>query len=68
MVFTSNVFSLKIVQWVLNRYVEEWKRWTVVIIIGLFGYISSSYIWLPFSIQSGMTASVFLLAGYYILY
>lgn len=59
-------FSLIIVQWILNRYVEEWKRWAIVIIIGLFGYISSSYIWLPFSIQSGMTASVFILAGYYV--
>ncbi|MBR2695972.1 MAG: acyltransferase family protein [Parasporobacterium sp.] len=33
-------------------------------LISLFGYISARFIWLPFSIQSGMLAVFFLWAGY----
>ena len=59
-------FAVLIVQWTLNHYSEEWMRWAVVILIALMGYISSRYIWFPFSIQTGMTASIFILIGYYI--
>ena len=64
--FPAMFFALLIIQVVLNMYVERWIRWAVVIIIALMGFISSKFIWMPFSVQSGMTASVFILAGYYI--
>lgn len=57
-------FSLLITQLILNYYTEQWKRWGAAILVALIGYISSRYIWLPFSIQAGMTASIFILAGY----
>lgn len=60
------LFALLIVQWVLNQNMEEWKRCVFICFVALIGYISSRYIWFPFSIQSGMTASIFVLTGHYL--
>ena len=55
------LFALLIVQWVLNQNMEEWKRCVFICFVALIGYI-----WFPFSIQSGMTASIFVLTGHYL--
>lgn len=65
-ILPSMFFAVLIVQWVMNRFSDKWMRWLAVALIALVGYISSRYIWFPFSIQTGMTASVFILTGYYI--
>lgn len=59
-------FAILIVQWVLNQNIKEWKRCAIILFVALLGYISAGYIWLPFSIQAGMTASAFVLTGYYV--
>lgn len=49
-----------IVRAVINRKYS----YIYVAVIGIVGYLSSRYIWLPFSIQNGMVAAVYLYLGY----
>lgn len=48
----------------LSKYATETSNPTVVVlIIAVLGYISSKIVWLPLSIQCGMTATVFVYCG-----
>lgn len=58
-------FAQIIVQWILNQSNSARMHWGMTGCIALVGYISSQFIWLPFSMQSAMTASLFIMAGYY---
>nr|WP_305134739.1 acyltransferase family protein [uncultured Acetatifactor sp.] len=57
-------FSLLIVQGILQSADSIGKRYMLVGISFLAGYITSQYFWLPFSIQAGMTAAFFVMIGY----
>lgn len=48
----------------LTKYAQE-RRYPTLWVMGisLFGYVSSKFIWLPWSIQSAMTATVFMFIG-----
>lgn len=59
-------FAVIIVQTVLYYVESNSKRCLITILFGVVGVISKKFIWIPFSIQSGMLASIFILTGYYI--
>lgn len=58
-------FAILITQWVINKTDDYMKRWMIVLSLVMLGYISSEFIWLPFSILTGMVASGFIMLGYY---
>lgn len=65
--FLPAMFFATIIFQLLLEYMEDDR--TVGILSGaiaLAGYISAKFIWLPFSVQSGMMASFFIWIGYYI--
>lgn len=57
-------FALVIVQFVLNQISDDKIAGICCALIALGGVISARFIWLPFSIQSGMLASFFVWIGY----
>lgn len=62
----ATFFSIIIVQYVLNKFEKHYMRWLAIACIALFAYVSSEFIWFPFSVQSGAFATVLILTGYYI--
>ena len=57
-------FAIIIVQLLLKFCKNDKIRIIISIFIFLLGFISAKFLWLPFSIQSSMTASFFILLGY----
>lgn len=57
-------FGLLFVQLLFQCVKDRRTRGIVAAIIATFGYISAKFIWLPFSIQSGMMAVFFVWLGY----
>ncbi len=49
---------------IMNFALKCKHPWAVILVSAAAGMISVYFVWLPMSIQSGMTASVFLYAGY----
>ena len=65
--FPALFFAIILVQLVLLRWNEKKELAGVILaVFAIMGYISARFIWLPFSIQSGMCAAVFIYAGYMI--
>ena len=62
--FPALFFALLIVQLLLNRTSNSFYMGLLTGGCALIGIISSRFIWLPFSIQSGMMASFFVWLGY----
>jgi len=59
-------FAIVLVQCILNATEKHYLRWIMAISIALIAYISTEFMWLPFSIQSGAFMTSFILLGYYI--
>ncbi len=57
-------FAIIFFQIILNKYDDILKRGAASIIVGLIGFVTAKFIWLPFSIQSGMMAVFFIWIGY----
>lgn len=57
-------FGLLFAQLLFQCVKDRRTRGIVAAIIATFGYISAKFIWLPFSIQSGMMAVFFVWLGY----
>jgi fucose 4-O-acetylase-like acetyltransferase len=57
-------FAILIFQGLLQMTQDSRKLGIVTFFLAVMGYISARFIWLPFSIQSGMLASFFLWIGY----
>lgn len=49
---------------IVRRCISYRYKFLLIIIIAYVGYASSQKIWLPFSVQAGMTAAVFLFGGW----
>lgn len=49
---------------IVRRCISYKYRLFLIIIIAYVGYATSQKIWLPFSVQAGMTAAVFLFGGW----
>lgn len=62
--FPALFFSYLFVQIVINRYEKKEVAGIILFFLAIFAYISARFIWLPFSIQSSMMASIFLYIGY----
>lgn len=58
--FFAVIFFQGLLQFVNDRL----KRGIVTLFLALIGFISAKFIWLPFSIQSGMMAVFFIWIGY----
>lgn len=58
-------FSNIIVQGILNYVSNKKRQIASVLCIAMVAVITKDFIWFPFSIQSGMVASLFVLLGYY---
>ncbi len=57
-------FAIIFFQLILNKFDTTLKRIIVSVVIGLIGYVSAKFIWLPFSVQSAMFATPFICAGH----
>ncbi|MBQ6362196.1 MAG: acyltransferase family protein [Lachnospiraceae bacterium] len=57
-------FATLIFQYLLNKTENEKLLGLLTAIIALVGFITAKFLWLPFSIQSGMLASFFLWIGH----
>lgn len=57
-------FAIIIFQFILNKFNTTLKRILISVAIGLIGYVTAMFIWLPFSVQSAMFATPFVCAGY----
>jgi fucose 4-O-acetylase-like acetyltransferase len=57
-------FALILFQFLLNQTTDSWTLGLTTGAMALIGNISGRYIWLPFSVQSGLVASFFLWIGY----
>ena len=57
-------FAVIIFQWILQRTEDSVKLGMITGSIAFLGFVSARFIWLPFSIQSGMAATFFLWIGY----
>lgn len=65
----GSVWFLLALLWALltvKFFVNVENGWIYVGVIAYISYITSQYIWLPFSIQAGGTAAVFVYVGYLI--
>lgn len=57
------LLAMAVATYILNRVYNKKGNWIYVVIIAFVGYKTSKYIWLPFSLQAGMTATLFLYIG-----
>ena len=62
--FPALFFSLIIFQFLVNRIKNPYLLAGVSVIVSLVGYLTGLFIWLPFSVQSGMFAVFYLWVGY----
>lgn len=49
--------------YIVKKSMEMEHTFLVIFVVALTGYISSKFIWLPWSIQAGMTAAIFVYMG-----
>ena len=57
------LLALGLATYIMNLIYNQKYRYLWVIVIAYVGYKTSSYIWLPFSIQAGMVALLFVYIG-----
>ena len=57
------LLALATATYIMNLIYKQKYRYLWVFLIAYVGYKTSSYIWLPFSIQAGMVALLFLYTG-----
>ena len=51
---------------VVKLVIEKRKGYIIIAIIAFISYISSKYVWLPWDVQAGGTASIFVYTGAYL--
>lgn len=61
--FPAMFFSLIFIQWLINYTDNKIKQYAITSVVAILSYISAQFIWLPFSIQSGMFCALFVLIG-----
>lgn len=57
-------FSTIIAQYLITRIPNVKKRYAIAVTGAVLAFISGEFFWLPFSIQSGIFAVVFIMLGY----
>lgn len=62
--FPALFFSLIIFQFLVNHIKNHFLLGILSAIVSLTGYLTAFFIWLPFSVQSGLFAVFFLWVGY----